>query len=244
VILYGCQWTSISSEWPGRTRKALRAALDENVHCQFMQGLAGNIRPRILADFENKKFRTSVPEDVELTGQQIARDVLQTLQQPAQPLLLQLGAARGWFVARRGAAKPREHWEELQKSDDELSQELGQYWLTRFGENAIPPNPAQPWPVGLVRFAPGYALVYTAGEPLCEWYEIFQKALPDQKLVACGYTHASASYLPTDDLLQEGGYEIDRSPQFSRSGPGTLLPGLNEAVTKTMHQLQAAIDAI
>src|SRR5690606_39492883 len=108
-----------------------RAELGEAVHCQFMQGLAGNIRPRILADFENQKFRTSVPEDVELTGQQIAKDVLQTLAQPAQPLPLQLGAARGWFVARRGEAKPREHWEELQHSDDELSREVGQYWLTR-----------------------------------------------------------------------------------------------------------------
>ncbi len=94
VILYGCQWTSISSEWPGRCRKALRAELGEGTHCQFMQGLAGNIRPRILADFENQTFRTSVPEDVELTGQQIAKDVLQTLAQDAPPLPLQLALGR------------------------------------------------------------------------------------------------------------------------------------------------------
>jgi hypothetical protein len=243
VILYGCQWTSISSEWPGRARRALRAELGEGVHCQFMQGLAGNIRPRILADFENQKFRTSVPEDVELTGQQIAKDVLRTLEQDAQPLQLKLGAARGWFMARRGEAKPREHWEELQRSDDELSQEVGKYWLTRFGENAISPYQAQPFPIGIVHFTPEHALVYTAGEPLCEWYEIFQKALPNQKLVACGYTHASASYLPTDALLDEGGYEIDRSPQFSRSGPGVLQPGLDEAVTESLHRLHASIDA-
>jgi len=242
VIFYSYNWTGITSEWPGRARRALRAELGEGVHCQFMQGLAGNIRPRILSDFENNTFRKSIPEDVELTGQQIANDVLQTLAKDAEPLSLQLSAVRGWFVAQRGAAKPREHWEELQHSDDELSQELGQYWLTRFGENAIAPYSAQPWPIGLVRFTPEHALVYVAGEPLCEWYEIFQKALPNQKLVACGYTHASASYLPTDALLSEGGYEIDRSPQYSKSGPGVLQPGLDETVTKSLHQLQAAID--
>ncbi len=130
----------------------------------------------------------------------------------------------------------------MQHSDDELTREVGQYWLTRFGADAIAPYTTQPFPIGLVRFAPQHWLVYTAGEPLCEWYEIFQKALPGQKLVACGYTHASAAYIPTDALLDEGGYEIDRSPQFSRSGPGVLQPGLDAAVTESLHQLQAGID--
>jgi len=237
VILYGHAWTAISSEWPGRCRNALRAELGDKWHFQFMQGLAGNIRPRILADFENKKFRVSVPEDVELTGQEIAHDVLATLQQSAAPLPLQLDAQRGWFMAQREQSAPREHWENLQDSEDELSREMAAYWLTRYGENAIAPYSSQPWPIGLVHFTPQHALVYTAGEPLCEWYDIFQQALPDKHLVACGYTHATAGYLPTDALLHEGGYEVTRSPAYAKSGPGALQPGLDAAVTETLQKL-------
>jgi len=42
-------------------------------------------------------------------------------------------------------------------------------------------------------------------------------------------------------LLSEGGYEIDRSPQYSKSGPGVLQLGLDEAVVQSLHQLQATV---
>ena len=243
VIVYGHNWTAISSEWPGRCRELLRKELGDGLHSQFFQGLAGNVRPRVLADFENRKFRKSTPQDVEDTAREIARDVLSTLRQPGDALELQLGAERSFFLAHRQPPPPRAHWEERRDSTDELEREMSRYWLSRYEDDAIAPGETQPWPIGLFRFAPEYSLVYVAGEPLCEWHAIFEEALPGQHLVSCGYTHAGAGYLPTDALLHEGGYEIDRSPSFSRSGPGALRPGLNEAVTRALHKLQAAVAA-
>lgn len=242
VIVYGHNWTAISSEWPGRARAILENELGEETHFQFLQGLAGNIRPRVLADFENRKFRASTPEDVETVAQELAGDVRETLEQGGDVLELQIGAAKSSFRAQREAAPPREYWLETENAEDELTREMSRYWLTRYGEDAIAPYQWQPWPLGMLRFAPGFALVHIAGEPLCEWHEVFEQALPGQRLVSCGYTHSAAGYLPTDALLSEGGYEVTGSPRFSKSGPGALQPGLDKAVTQTLHRLQAFIE--
>jgi len=243
VIVYGFNWTAISSEWPGRTREVLKSELGDNVHFQFLQGLAGNIRPRVLSDFENRKFRTATPQDVEDTAQELARDVRETLEQDGQVLNLQLGAAKGDFLAQRDAPPPREYWAASENAEDELTRELSRYWLTRYGENAVAPYQWQPWPLGLLRFAPGFALVHIAGEPLCEWHAVFEAALPGQRLVSCGYTDAAAGYLPTDALLHEGGYEVTGAAKYSKTGPGALLPGLDSAVTQALRRLQASIEA-
>jgi hypothetical protein len=243
VIVYSSQWTAISSEWPGRSREILSERMGSETHFQFLQGLAGNIRPRILADFENRKFRASTPEDLESVAQEFARDAGSTLAQSGDELELQLGACRSCFLVERAAPPPREFWEEMAASDDELEHELGTYWQTRYGEGAIAPYQSQPWPIGLLQFAPNYAMVTIAGEPLGEWIEVLRRALPKQHLVACGYTHSTAGYLPTDELLAEGGYEVERSAPYSKSGPGALLPGLDAAVTRTLHKMRAFIEA-
>lgn len=241
VIVYGYHWTAISSDWPGRSREMMRGRLGEGTYLQFFQGLAGNIRPRVLADFENRRFRKPVPADLENAAQEFARDLSRSLEQEGKVLSLELAAAQSTFVARRAAPPPREFWEKGADSDDELERQLSRYWLSRYGENAIPPNQSQPWPIGLIRLAPGFVLVHLAGEPLCEWYEVFQEALPDQHILALGYTDSAAGYLPTDALLQEGGYEVERSAAYSKTGPGKLLPGLDFAVKSTLRQLQAFI---
>lgn len=245
VIVYGFHWTALSSDWPGRSRELLKERFGETVHFQFFQGLAGNIRPRVLADFENRRFREPVPDDLESAAREFSQDLSLSLAQEGEVLSLDIAAAQSTFVARRAAPPPREYWEESANSPDadEVQQELSRYWLSRYEEGAIPPNRSQPWPLGLIRFAPGFVLVHLAGEPLCEWYELFQKALPGQRIVALGYTDSAAGYLPTDALLKEGGYEVERSAPFSKTGPGKLLPGLDAAVESTLRQLNSFIAA-
>src|SRR5690606_2527372 len=147
VIVYSHSWTAISSEWPGRSREILKDELGYETHFQFLQGLAGNIRPRVLADFENRKFRASTPEDVELTAQQFARDVWSTLEQSGETFELQLGAAKSTFIAQRSAPPSREYWAQQENAEDELTREMSRYWLTRYGNDAIPPHQSQPWPI-------------------------------------------------------------------------------------------------
>ena len=74
VMVYGCSWQGISADWPGVCRGHLAQHLDGDVHAQFIQGLAGNVRPRQLADLAAGTFRVSEPDAYRATGRQIAED--------------------------------------------------------------------------------------------------------------------------------------------------------------------------
>jgi neutral ceramidase len=79
VLVYGFAWNAVSADFPGVCRRYLIQHLGDATHCQFIQGLAGNVRPRVVADLEENRFRTSIPKDLEATGSQLANDILQTL---------------------------------------------------------------------------------------------------------------------------------------------------------------------
>lgn len=229
VIVYGHAWDALSAEYPGVCRRHLRHMLGDAVHCQFMQGFTGNIRPRILADLAEGRFRKSTPEDVTMTGVTLAEDVLRTLTQPGEALTLTLRAAQGWFSARRDpAALPLiDHWQQLATSDNELDHNLGDYWTARYRAGTL--TVAEPWRIGLLQLTPHLLVAWFAGEPVAEWLGHLQQWLGSSTILGWGYCQDVCGYIPTDELLPEGGYEVVESNRFTIGGPGVFAPGLNEA---------------
>ena len=109
-------------------------------HCQFIQGLAGNVRPRIVADFESNAFRKAAPEDVQRAGTELANDVLSALEGPGDVLELNLKAVAGRVLLAQDLERiPHpDYWKELSQSDDELERNLGVYWGARL-DKGLPP---------------------------------------------------------------------------------------------------------
>ncbi len=233
VIVYGFAWDAISADYPGACRRYLRQELGADVHCQFIQGLAGDVRPRVLADLEEGRFRKSRPEDLERVGRQLADDVLAALADEGEQLLLRVAAVAGRFMARRDPARipPLAHWQEMAGSDDELTRNVGRYWVKRLREGP-PPIRAMPMRCGLVQLAADRRVAWLAGEAVAEWKDHLRHWLGDDQLTVWGYCQEVPTYLPTDELLPEGGYEVDRSNLYSVDGPGPFAAGLNEAVRR------------
>ena len=238
VIVYGYAWDGISADYPGVCRATLRSELGANVHCQFIQGLAGNIRPRVLADPDRDAFRKSTPADTQAAGTELARDIVVALRNGGKELDLNIAAVQGRFLAPRDQARipPVDHWRSLLDSEDELSRNLGGYWVARL-ESGIPPVKAVPWPVGLIRLAEGRRIAWIAGEVLAEWLDLVRIWLNDTDLIAWGYCQEGRGYLPTDELLPEGGYEVDRANTYTITGPGPFSDGLNAAARETFLSL-------
>ena len=90
VIAYGFNFSAISADFPGVARNELRQALGETTHAQFVQGFAGNVRPRIVADLEHSRFRPSKPEDLQRAGKNLADAALVAMSSPGKKLLLNL----------------------------------------------------------------------------------------------------------------------------------------------------------
>ena len=132
VVLYRAEWQTISADFPGRTRLALKARLGEATHVQFLQGLAGSVRPRILADFDKEEFVRGSRETLERTGERLADDLMNTLNAAADEIEVDLHAVMGYAPIRPGP--PLDHG-----SVEELGETWGGadvYWRERSAERA------------------------------------------------------------------------------------------------------------
>jgi hypothetical protein len=168
--------------------------------------------------------------------------VLAALQSPGETLALDLAAVAAWVHAERDldALPPPSHWQALAASDDELNRNLGTYWAAQIA-SGVPPARATPWPVGLLQLAPKHRIAWLAGEAVAEWQGHLRTWLDDPQLTVWGYCQEIPGYLPTDELLPEGGYEVVRANTYSVTGPAPLAPGLNEGMRARFRDLAARL---
>ncbi|MDB6024498.1 MAG: hypothetical protein JWM68_721 [Verrucomicrobiales bacterium] len=239
VIVYGFAGAAISSDFPGVTRKALRGQLGEKVHTQFVQGLAGDVRPRVLAEVDKNHFRVSKPGDEVQAGTELANDVLAALKTKATDLKLNLAAAGDRPLFPRGERPSRKTYEEMQLKG---KSKVAEYWLERYDANEGF-SKGDPWSVGLIRLADNQWIVHLAGEPCVEWRPKFAQWLKGKKFVPFGYSQESITYLPTEEMLPEGGYEVDDSNHARASSPARFGIGLNDAMRKSVLRQLSFIEA-
>ena len=241
VLVYPFAWDSISADLPGSCRRELRNQLGAGTHCQFVQSFAGNVKPRALADMQINAFRKSTPDDLSAVGKQLASDILNALESDGEPLELDLATATTCFQAWRGNPLPIEHWEALSASDKEVDKNTGNYWVHRY-KHGPPLAKAVPWPIGLIRLSEDHYVIYMAGEVVAEWLDLLRQWIKKPKLMPWAYCQDQPGYLPTDELLAEGGYEATRSNRHSKTGPGPFRKGLNDAVHKAITELQLRLE--
>ena len=244
VLVYSFVWDGISADWPGVCRQHLETALGSQVQAQFIQGLAGNVRPRQVADLDRGIFRKpTTAADHVAAGTQIAGDVLAALQH-GQQVELDLAAVAGFALLPRDMDRvmPGEHWRSLAAQDDELNRNIGAYWAERL-EKGPPPVAVVPWNIGLMQLAPGEIIAWMAGEPLAEWLELVRHWLGNEKLSVWGYCQDGRCYIPTDEIIAQGGYEVIPSNTYNKSGPAPFAAGINEVAKRTFLDLAAQLAA-
>jgi hypothetical protein len=226
------------------------------VHTQFIQGLAGNVRPRVVADFAAGRFRTPTSEDPLGAGRELSANITGLLGADGEPVELNLRAAAGWFLAPKDLSRvpPIEHWESLsadsaadplrsgsKSSEDELTSSLVGYWTSRL-RSGIPPARAVSIGIGLMQIAEGHRIAWISGEVLAEWMGHLRNWMNDPKLMVWGYCQDGRGYLPTDEILHEGGYEVDRSNNYSKTGPGRFAKGVNDSAHRSFDILARQIN--
>ena len=224
-------------------RNRLQEALGPKVQAQFLQGLAGNVRPRQVADLEKGIFRKpTTAEDHVVAGTELAGDVMAALKEEGEVLELELAAVAGFALVPRDQRKvlPLAHWQELAARDDELSQNVGAYWAERI-ETGLPPVPVVPWSIGLMRLAQGHRIAWMSGEPLAEWLGHLREWLGDDKLVAWGYCQDGRCYMPTDEVIPAGGYEVGPSNISNKSGPAPFAVGINAVAKRALLELASRL---
>ena len=246
VIVYGFAYAAISADYPGASRRLLLESLGPKAHVQFVQGFAGNIRPRILADLEKGRFRGSKPEDLDRAARDLAGAVLAALKTPGQQLSLDIAGAADRPFLPRDNPPPRARYERMRATalatTNVYHLALSDYWLERYasGEGFAC---GDAWPLGLVRLAGSQWIVHSAGEPCIEWRGKLSQWLSPLNVVTWGYSQEARAYLPTEAMLAEGGYEVLESNQSRESTSAPFAPGIEQAVRESLLRQLAFIQA-
>jgi len=243
VLVYGFAHSAISADFPGATRNVLREKLGDQVHVQFVQGLAGNIRPRVNADVENSRWRTGNAADVRQAGAELATDVLTALKSKGDALKLNLAGSMDRPFLPRAEPPPKGIYETMAGGTNEFQKAVAQYWLKRYerGEGFAR---GDSWPVGLIRLADNQWIAYLAGEPVVEWGAKIRSWLAPYQVIVWGYCQESISYLPTEELLPEAGYEVIQSNHNRATTPAPFRPGIHEAVRNSLRGQVASIERL
>jgi hypothetical protein len=246
VIVYGYANAALSADFPGATRNAIRDALGSNIHAQFVQGFAGNVRPRVTADLEKGVFRASKPADLEKAGKDLADAILNAMKTNGETLALNIAGTSDRPFLPRDKPPPRELYEKMQKDalarTNEFHLAVSEYWLKRYdsGEGFAR---GDAWSLGLIRLADNQWIVHSGGEPCAEWRGKITEWLTPLKIVTWGYCQEAKSYLPTESMLPEGGYEVLVSNQARASTPAPYAPGIEAAIHESLLRQLAFIRA-
>ena len=247
VIAYGFDYSAVSADFPGVSRNEVRKALGEKTHVQFVQGFAGNVRPRIVADLQNNRFRASRPDDLRRAGKDLADTILTAMSSPGEKLSLNLAGAMDRPFLPRAAPPPPSRGAYIQMQTNSLATTnkfrlaVSKYWLERFdkGEGFAQ---GDAWSLGLVRLADNQWIVHSGGEPVVEWRAKISEWLAPRRIVTFGYAEAK-SYLPTEALLVEGGYEVLDSNEARAATPAPFARGIERAIRESLLRQLKFIEA-
>lgn len=93
-----------------------------------------------------------------------------------------------------------------------------------------------PYPVQVWRFGKDLTLVALAGEVVVDYTIRLTRELSGERLWVAGYTNDVFAYIPSERVLQEGGYE-GGGAMIYYGQPGPWAPGVEYSIVKTVHEL-------
>jgi hypothetical protein len=131
-------------------------------------------------------------------------------------------------------------WQQMARSEDELTQNVGRYWAGRL-ESGLPLAQSSPMAVGVLRLGAGHTIIWISAEAVAEWLPIIRECSHEMDIFVWGYSQFVPTYLPTDALLAEEGYEVVNANRYEVNGPGPFAKGLDKSFTGLIRNLLATL---
>ena len=93
-----------------------------------------------------------------------------------------------------------------------------------------------PYPVQVWQLGKGVTWVALGGEIVIDYQLRLKKELGQSSTWVTGYANDVMAYIPSERVLEEGGYEGDTSMLYYQK-PSKWKTGLEEKIVKTVHEL-------
>ncbi len=200
---------NLSADYPGYVVKNLKKRYHANAKYFFLQGCAGNTRPRILAD--GNAWRKGRLEDLETQGKELAGIIIDALNgklrkiefKPAWDKLdvqLKLLPEDHQKIAVDSTInKPKRIWAEKMLKARNIKDEI-------------------PFAIQRIALSEDFAIIAMSGEVVAEIGRRIKNIRPGCEVITLGYSNGSECYVPSEKMFTEGGYEVESYYHFGLPG--------------------------
>jgi len=211
------QKNQVSAEFPGVARAALRGSHSSTLPVLFLQGFAGNVRPRrethsgslgagLLAaisprffPFTEEAWRRWSSSLGNVVGKTVSSPTGGQAIQPIEPSSERLEVSLGRLVANAPAGR------------------TVSFQGLAFGDDL--------------------SFLAMSAEPVVEWTAVVGALAQGKVVIPVGYTDEVFGYLCREEMIKQGGYETEESLEtFGLTGP--FLPGFE---TEVCHSIQSVL---
>jgi hypothetical protein len=209
----------ITADFVGGWKAVFREALGPQVTPVFLQGSAGDMRPRHAADGE--KWRKVPLADMRGIGREILNETLQALLNgPATPLgeLILRGHAQAVTLPCQPLYIDEASVRSMLDSDHYLRRAFARHVTEMLGRGEQVPT-SMSVNVQTLWLDDHLALVGTNCEPLMGLGGAIERAFAPRQALVLGYTNGCVCYAPDSVELARGGYEADSYLMEPWSGP-------------------------
>lgn len=225
----------ISAEYPGVASELLDARLGATASF-FLQGAGGDAKARVIGDLPDR-WRVGDWEDVRRCGEIVAGEVAQVLEAGLAPVEPWVATA---LVEMEWPLEPVPSRSEFQAiAADPQTAELQRLWAERqlaLLHRGQALATAAPITLQGVQLGQGLRLVGIEGEAVAELGLLMRAHYGQGITIPLGYTNGQGLYLPTDAMMDEGGYEVVSAWEYGF--PSNLARGLEEVLRRSLTRLQ------
>ncbi|NMB98398.1 MAG: hypothetical protein GYA02_17610 [Clostridiaceae bacterium] len=200
VVLYPDN-ESISADYPGAACRELEKRYPDSM-AVFLQGTGADINPAVLIGGD--KYRSTFYTDVLITGKILANDVNNILKCGMRKLVSELKTSLSKINLPLGELKT-DYFMELMQSGNADKAKYGKRMLEIAQSDMY--SSGCLFQISIVELAKDVRIIGLEGE-ICNKIGIDIRNLFTQgNTIVLGYTNGSVSYIPTQKILSEGGYE-------------------------------------
>jgi len=231
---YGCHPTTrggytISGDYPAAAARRLCASTDQTRHAMFLQGGAGDNRVPCTSE-DGSSFVPGDSDKVIEYGNEVAKAVERILKGKLRRIKPRFAAARATFKLRYSRTKP-----EVPPEFEREYRKLVRWRLHNESKSAV----AMEWTVW--RLATNCVLMAIPGEVCHMIGKRARKTSGAEFAFFAGYANGTPCYIPTDRILDEGGYEADRS-MVVYGHPYLLDKGIDKAIDNNLQRALADVN--
>lgn len=234
--MFGC-YTRLSSEYPGRLCMRVEGEF-YGTTALFFQGFGADCKLRI--GVRTDRFSACSPEDIDEVALTMTQRIKQKMMSNDWQCLPVKLVSRTMKLDLPLEVNPKEFYEERREFYIERNMEM----MKRNAEMVI--NNYETWletlPLncGIISINPNFYIYSLGGEPGINIQTVLRESMPDATVLCFGYNDAIA-YVPSDKMIEEGGYEAEGSvPEYRLKG--RIAPGVDKIYCDALKNFAAEVN--